>query len=80
MDQSRIEKEMHKLETKFGHTFKDISWLAKAMNSQKLEKLPGDGGRNKEYSNEALSFLGDTIIKFLIANQLYENENENNSS
>ena len=78
MDQSRIEKEMHELETKFGHTFKDISWLAKAMYSQKLEKLQDDGKNQKEYSNDALAFLGDTIIKFLIANQLYENENGNN--
>ena len=49
------------------------------MNSQKLEKLPDDGVHNKEYSNGALSFLGDTIIKFLIANQLYENESGNNN-
>ena len=79
MDQSRIEKEMHALETKLGHTFKDISLLSNAMKSQKLEKLPDDGDNQKEYSNEALAFLGDTIIKFLIANQLYENENGNNN-
>ena len=79
MDQSRIEKEMHELETKLGHTFKDISLLSNAMKSQKLEKLPDDGDNQKEYSNEALAFLGDTIIKFLIANQLYENENGNNN-
>ena len=77
MDWSRIEKEMHELETKLEYNFRDISLLAKAMKSQKLEKLPDDGKNKKEYSNEALAFLGDTIIKFLIANQLYENENEN---
>ena len=79
MDQSRIEKEMHELETKLGYTFNDISLLAEAMKSQKLEKLPNDRDNQKEYSNEALAFLGDTIIKFLIANQLYENENGNNN-
>ena len=75
MDQSRIEKEMHELETKLGHTFKDISLLSNAMKSQKLEKLPGDGDNQKEYSNEALAFLGDTIIKFLIAEYLYGDGN-----
>ena len=74
MDQSRIEKEMHELETKLGYTFEDISLLAEAMKSQKLEKLPGDGDNQKEYSNEALAFLGDTIIKFLIAKFLYEDK------
>ena len=75
MDQSRIEKEMHELETKLGHTFKDISLLSNAMKSQKLEKLPSDGDNQKEYSNEALAFLGDTIIKFLIAEYLYGDGN-----
>ena len=75
MDQSRIEKEMHELETKLGHTFKDISLLSNAMKSQKLEKLPDDGENQKEYSNEALAFLGDTIIKFLIAEYLYGDGN-----
>ena len=75
MDQSRIEKEMHELETKLGHTFKDISLLSNAMKSQKLEKLLGDGDNQKEYSNEALAFLGDTIIKFLIAEYLYGDGN-----
>ena len=75
MDQSRIEKEMHELEKKLEYTFKKISFLADAMKSQKLEKLPDDGDNQKEYSNEALAFLGDTIIKFLIAKYLYGDGN-----
>ena len=75
MDQSLIEKEMHELETKLEYNFRDISLLAEAMKSQKLEKLPGDGDNQKEYSNEALAFLGDTIIKFLIAEYLYGDGN-----
>ena len=71
MNRSIIENEMHKLEIKLGYTFKNISFLSEAMKSQKLEKLPTDGKNQKEYSNEALAFLGDTIIKFLIAKHLY---------
>ena len=63
MLQSQIEKRMHELETKLEYNFRDISLLAEAMRSKKIEK--------KEYSNEALAFLGDTIIKFLIAKHLY---------
>ena len=63
MDWTRIEKEMHELETKLEYNFRDIFLLAEAMRSKKIEK--------KEYSNEALAFLGDTIIKFLIAKHLY---------
>ena len=68
MEWSRIEKEMHELEKKLGYEFHDISLLADAMKSK---KLPSDKRNQKEYSNEALAFLGDTIIKFLIAEFLY---------
>ena len=71
MDWSRIEKEMHELEIKLGYTFKNISYLSEAMKSQKLVKISSDGKNQKEYSNEALAFLGDTVIKFLIAKHLY---------
>ena len=74
MDKLRIEAKMHELEEKLEYKFNDISLLAEAMKSQKLEKLPTDGKNQKEYSNEALAFLGDTIIKFLIANSLYGDE------
>ena len=71
MDCSRIEKEMHELEEKLGYTFNDISLLAEAMKSQKLKKILTDGANHDEYSNESMAFLGDTIIKFLLAKHLY---------
>ena len=74
MDWSRIETEMHELEKKLEYKFNNIILLAEAMKSQKLEKLPEDGNNQKEYSNESLAFLGDTIIKFLIAKFLYEDK------
>ncbi len=78
MEQERIEKEMHELEKKLEYKFNKISLLTDAMKSQKLEKLPEDGNNQKEYSNESLAFLGDTIIKFLIAEFLYEDNAEKN--
>ena len=67
MNQERIEKEMHELEEKLDYQFKNINLLAEAMRSQ---KLPDDDRNKKEYSNEALAFLGDTIIKFLITKKV----------
>ena len=40
MDKKRIEKEMRELELKIHYQFNDISWLAKAMVSVKIE-VPG---------------------------------------
>ena len=74
MELSRIKTEMHNLEKKLGYRFNDILWLAEAMKSQKLGKLPEDGDNQNEYSNESLAFLGDTIIKFLIAESLYKDK------
>lgn len=70
MDQDRIEKEMHELEKKIDYKFDDINWLSKAMGSIKLEEL------DNEYANGALATVGDAIIKFVLADKLY-NDTEN---
>ena len=51
MDKKRIEKEMRELELKTLYHFNDISWLAKAMGSIKID-VPGQGKNGSEYSNE----------------------------
>ena len=71
MDKERIEEEMQILQKKLHYEFKDISYLAEAMRCDKLEKVGND-----EYSNEYHAFLGDAIIKFLIADRLYVNSND----
>jgi hypothetical protein len=42
MDKKRIEKEMREFELKIHYHFNDISWLAKAMGSIKIE-IAGQG-------------------------------------
>lgn len=74
MDKKRIEKEMRELELKIRYHFNDISWLAKAMGSIKIE-VPGQGKNGSEYSNEGLATVGDTILKSVIADNLYRNKN-----
>lgn len=70
MDKKRIEKEMRELELKLHYHFINISHLAKAMGSIKIE-VPGQGKNGSEYSNEGLATVGDTILKSVIADKLY---------
>lgn len=70
MDKKRIESEMRELEIKIHYHFNDISWLAKAMGSIKIE-VPGLGKNGSEYSNEGLATVGDTILKSVIADKFY---------
>jgi len=71
MDTARIENEMRELESKLNYKFKDISLLAKAMASIKFD-VEGAGDRHSEYLNEGLATVGDSIISFIIADELYK--------
>ena len=75
MRTERIEEEMKKLESKLEYKFNDISWLEKAMKSVKIKDIPNQGKNGKEYSNETLATVGDTILKFVITDKLFK-ENE----
>lgn len=66
MDQDRIEKEMHELEGKIKYQFKNINLLSKAMGSIKTSKSKND------YMNGALATIGDSIIKFVLADKFYK--------
>ena len=74
MDEKRIEKEMRELELKIHYHFNDISWLAEAMGSIKIE-VPGQGKNGSEYSNEGLATVGDAMLKSVIADYLYRTKN-----
>ena len=70
MNEERIIKEMKKLETKIDHKFNDISLLAKAMKSEKID-VSNSGKNHREYSNEAMATVGDAILKAVIADRLF---------
>ena len=69
MGNERIEKEMRALESKLQYSFNDISLLAKAMCSIKIEIL-GQGKNASEYENEGLATVGDAILKFVLTDIL----------
>ena len=74
MDKKRIEKEMRELELKLHYHFQNISWLAKAMGSIKIE-VAGQGKNGSEYANEGLATVGDTVLKSIIADKLFRVDN-----
>lgn len=69
MDEELIYQKMHELEEKIEYRFNNIGLLSKAMCSEKRECV---GGKNhSEYTNEALATVGDTLLKFVLADDLY---------
>lgn len=70
MESKTIQKQMYSLEKLIHYHFNQISWLAKAMKSVLIE-VCGEGKNHKEYSNEGLATVGDTILKSVIADKLY---------
>lgn len=65
-----IEENMLELEKKIKYHFKDISLLARAMETIKIS-IPDQGKNNKEYTNSALATLGDAILKAMLTDILY---------
>lgn len=61
---------MHNFEKILGYTFKDINSLVFAMRSSRIH-IGVEGEDHKEYSNEGLATVGDSILKSIIANDLY---------
>lgn len=75
MDQKEILNKMHDFSENVLHfSFIHIDKLAEAMRSQ-LIKTDKSG---KNYSNENLAFVGDSILKLVLADDLYTDNKENN--
>ena len=68
MDEKVITSKMYEFSTQVLHfSFGSISRLAEAMRSQ-LIKTDKSG---KNYSNENLAFVGDSVLKLVLADDLY---------
>ena len=63
MEQKTIEEQMHKLEKILSFTFKNINHLSQAMCAIKKDK--------NNLANESLALVGDTLLKFVLADFLY---------
>ncbi len=75
MDKQEIVKRMQDLSSLLEFQFQNIEWLAKAMCAEKV-KVAGEGANHSEHQNEALATVGDTLLKFVIADKLYEDNHD----
>ena len=77
VNEKRIIEKMQQLQNHLKISFDDIEWLAKAMNSSPLPKLPGDGKhKNADCKNTALATVGDAILKAILSDYFFSSNCE----
>lgn len=64
---------MHELEKIINYKFNNINLLCEAMNTTKI-KCENAGKNNDTYVNEGLALVGDTILKFVLADKIFTEE------
>lgn len=74
MEQKKINSRMKELAEKIKFPSNDIHWLKQAMYTKKLEKKENDGKNSKNYSNERLELLGDSVLKLTIIEFFLDND------
>ena len=72
LDQNKIIPKMIELANLIDYTPNDITFLAQAMYCQKTHSK-GDGKNRKNYTNDSLATLGDSLLKFFLTDYLYDN-------
>lgn len=66
-----IEEKMNEFANRLGYEYCDISWLKWSMNAKKIENKD-DGKHRKNYENDALATLGDSILKFVLTEYFFD--------
>lgn len=76
MNEKLIKEKMKTLALLLSYEYNDIKYLCNAMRSSLIHN-EGDGKNRKNYSNDALATLGDSILKFVLTEKLFlENKNK----
>ena len=68
----KIEEKMKELAHMLDYEYCDISWLKRSMYAKKIEKKGDDGKNRKNYENDALATLGDSILKFILTEYFFD--------
>ena len=77
VNEKRIIEKMQQLQYHLKILFNDIKWLAKAMNSTPLPKLPSDGKhKDADCKNTALATVGDAILKAILTDYFFSSNCE----
>lgn len=71
MEKELIKNKMIELASLINYQPNDISFLGKAMHCQIIHNET-DGKNRKNYTNDSLATLGDSILKFILTEFLYD--------
>lgn len=74
MEQKYIEDKMHELEKIITYKFNNINLLCEALKAKKITDIVFKSKNHKEYSNDKLALVGDTILKFVLTEYLYKDK------
>lgn len=79
MDENRIIEKMRELESVIEYRFKKLEWLSTAMQAIKIKEPEktekSEKRKHREYANEGLATVGDTVLKSVIADYLFQTKN-----
>ena len=67
INKKSIKTQMQKLANLLSYKYKNITWLAKAMYAKKI-----DNKNEPDYYNSSLATLGDTVLKCILAEILFD--------
>ena len=71
LNDREIEVKMKELARRLEYKYSDISWLKKAMLAEKIIGKD-DGINRKNYKNDALATLGDSILKCILVEYFFD--------
>lgn len=75
LNNREIEEKMQELAGKLGYEYSDLHWLKNAMCANKVGNID-DGKHRKNYENDALATLGDSVLKFILTDFFYKKKQD----
>lgn len=76
LEKTVVISRMNELAKFIGYEPNDITFLSKAMHCQRIHR-EGDGKNRKNYTNDSLATLGDSLLKFILTEYLFDNGYDN---
>ncbi len=72
LEESAIIAKIKELAVLIHYIPNDITYLTKAMYCQRIHSS-GDGKNRRNYTNDSLATLGDSLLKFILTEYLFDN-------
>ena len=72
MDKDIIRKHMEKLQDKIKYRFHNVKLLEEAMYAERVH-TENEGRNHKEYTNDKIAIVGDSVLKLVLSDFLFCN-------